>query len=311
MFCRGDGCLPSTEFSPKHNILSRITPTPAPKDESFDVGFNMLAVYGTDSQFLRISGFDDFDFDDNHERKLSLPQWYLDIYLPYFGGMTVMIGSFMSQLAREIGYPYAPPRWFATISYELLYAPIKHVGILTQIKLPISKDLGLLSIEGGLALGWNNFDNHNGDLDFMAGLRYRTIDMRTGFDIEMIFGNGENDFGDGPAKGGSQFFALSSTGEELDRFAGYVTFLHRFNPKLESVIVAYYGFQEAGDLKPAPQFITEKAKWYGLYAAGRYQLRETLFFNSRLEWTKDEQGANVLWTGSKGSTYGLTANFIP
>jgi len=308
MFCKGDGCLPTTKFSPKHNLLSRITPTPAPKSKSIDVGFNILAVYGTDSQFLRVSGFDDFDFDDNHDEKLSIPQWYIDVYLPYFDGMNIMVGSFMSELAREIGYPYAPPRWFATASYELLYSPIKHVGALVSIKLPTHKGFGLLSIEGGITTGWNNFDNRNGSLAYLAGLRYRTPDMRTGVDIELIFGNGEDDFGEAPAKGGSQFFALSSDNKKLERFAGNISLMHQASPKLETVLELFYGSQQAGDIKAGPQFITEDAEWYGAFAALRYKVQPKLHLNTRIEWVKDKIGANALFAGSPGNTYALTTN---
>lgn len=308
MFCKGDGCLPSTKFSPKHNLLSRITPTPAPKSESIDIGFNLLAIYGEDSQFLRISGFDDFDFDDGKKNKFSIPQWYVDIYLPYFDGMNVMLGSFMSPVGREIGFPFAPPRWFATTSYEFLFAPAKHVGGLVSIKIPASKEFGLLSFEAGITRGWNNFDNRNDSLAYLLGLRYRTADMRSGIDIEFITGNGENDFGEMAAKGGSQFFALSSSGKHLNRFVGNITLLHQFSPKLETVFELYYGSQKAGDLKPAPQFITEDATWYGAFAAFRYQARPELHINSRLEWVNDKQGANVMFTGSPGNTYALTTN---
>lgn len=308
MFCKGDGCLPSTKFSPKHNLLSRITPTPAPKSETIDIGFNLLAVYGTDSQFLRISGFDDFDFDDGKDEKLSIPQWYVDIYLPYFDGMNIMLGSFMSPLAREIGYPFAPPRWFASSSYELLYSPVKHVGGLVTIKVPTAASFGPLSIEGGVTTGWNNFDNRNGSLAYLAGLRYRTPDMVSGIDIELMFGNGEDDFSEAPAKGGSQFFALSSSGKKLNRFAGNITLMHQFSPKLESIAEFFYGSQEGGDIPAGSQFITEDAKWYGAFAAFRYQLQPDVFLNTRAEWVNDKKGANVLFTGSPGNTYAFTAN---
>lgn len=308
MFCKGDGCLPSTKFSPKHNLLSRITPTPALKSESIDIGFNVLAIYGTDSQFLRVSGFDDFDFDDDHDEKLSIPQWYLDVYLPYFDGMTIMMGSFMSPLGREIAYPFAPPRWFATVSYEILYFPAKHVGALVSIKIPTNKEFGLLSIEGGVTTGWSNFDNRNGSLAYLAGLRYRTPNMSSGVDIEFMFGNGADDFGEAPAKGGSQFFALSSSGKDLDRFAGNITLMHRFNPKLEGILELYYGSQEGGDIKAGPQFIVKDAEWYGTFAALRYQLQPNLHTNMRIEWVNDKVGANALFAGSPGKVYSFTAN---
>lgn len=132
--------------------------------------------------------------------------------------------------------------------------------------------------------------------------------MQSGIDIELMYGNGADDFGEAPAKGGSQFFALSSTGKDLNRFAGNITLMHKFSPKLEAILELFYGSQEAGDIQPAPQFIIEDAEWYGSFVALRYQLNPNLHLNTRAEWVKDKVGANVQFSGSPGEVYALTTN---
>jgi hypothetical protein len=308
MACRGDGC-PPFQFGPKHNVVSRIGPFPGPRGEDFDIGFNVTAIYGEDNQFLRTLGFDDFDFDDSDEEKFAIPQLFVDMYFPVLDGTTLMLGSFQTSLENEIGYPFSPPDWFATHTYAFQHGPAKHVGALLQTKIPTPDAFGLLSLEFGSVLGWNDLDNDNEDLDWIAALRWRSPDMRTWIDIEGIFGNGENDFAaEGPANGGSPYLVLSSTGEYLDRFAGYLVASHAFSDRFQAAIEATYGYQEAGDLAPAPVFITRDADWYGININGRYQLSPTISLNGRAEWFNDDEGAHVLWAGSPGGVYAFTAN---
>jgi len=180
--------------------------------------------------------------------------------------------------------------------------------VISHFSFPLILDFGLLSIEGGITTGWNNFDNRNGSLAYLAGLRYRTSDMRTGMDIELMFGNGEDDFGEAPAKGGSQFFALSSDNKKLERFSGNISLMHQPSPKLETVLELFYGSQQAGDIKAGPQFITEDAEWFGAFVALRYEVQPKLHLNTRIEWVKDKVGANASLAGSPGNTYALTTN---
>ena len=210
--CKGDGCIPA--YAPDgNNVISRITPTPGPKGDEVRLGYNVTLLYGEDVAFFRTSGLDDNAFGDvlDHKSVFAIPQAYLDIYVPFIGdGTSFLIGSFQTSIGNQIGYPFTPPNWFVTRQNSFVSGPAKHVGILAQTKLPIDLSNGLLSIDYGVTLGWNNFDNKNDDFSYMLGARWRSPDMRTWIDLETIFGNGENDFGDGPGRGGSPYFALSS-----------------------------------------------------------------------------------------------------
>lgn len=327
MFCKGVGCIPAQIYKPKQNVLSRIGPLPGPRGD-FQWGFNVTGMIGEDVQFLKTKGLDDFDSDATKDTKLGLTQWYLDFYLPVADGMSLMLGSFQTSLANDIGYPYTPPNWFVTHTHAFAHGPAKHVGALTQIKVPTSKEFGLLSFEGGVVLGWNNLKHdssvngipENDDLAYILGLRYRTPDMKTWLDIETIFGNGANDFTNfdsavNPLGGGSPYFALSTTGEKLDRFVGFLTLTHQYSANLALALEATYGYQEGGNAG----FITKDSEWYGVNIAARYKIRNNLHASVRAEWFKDEEGAHALWivdpdTGNpdpanraKGDVYSLTA----
>jgi len=344
MMCKGIGCIPAQVYRPKQNLISRIGPIPAPKSEEIQVGFNVTGMFGRDVQFLKTKGFDDNARDAKRDHKFGLTQWYLDFYFPIADGMTLMLGSFQTSLENDIGYAFTPPNWFATHTHAFAHGPAKHTGALAQIKVPTSKEFGLLSLEAGVVMGWNNLDHdptvfatpggpvtfsENDDPHYILGLRYRTPDMKTWIDIETMFGNGANDLANftgpfglptsGNKGGGSPYLALSTTGEDLDRFVGYLVVSHQFTDNLKLALEATYGYQEGGDAG----FITEDSEWYGVNVAARYKIRNNLHFNTRAEWFADEDGANILWildpdlnapidaAGSnraKGDVYSFTTN---
>lgn len=307
MLCSGRACPPFS-FGPGAALHNRVGPFPGPTQEHVTIDFNMTAVYGQDVQFLKLSGLDgDFDFDRNKDLKLGLTQAFVDIYLPVLKGTSVMLGSFQTPLENDIGYAFSPPNWFATHSYAFQHGPAKHVGALAQTRIA-SGPAGQFSVDYGLVLGWNDWDNRNSDLDFIGGLRWRSADMRTWIDLEAIYGNGANDFGPAPGRGGSPYFVLSSTGKYLGRLSSFLTLSHVFSPKLQVALEASYGQQEAGDIAFVPWAVTEKARWYGANISGRYSLSSKATLNARAEWFTDEKGAHALWAGNGGDAYAGTAN---
>jgi len=321
MICSGPAC-PPVMFGPQHNVLGRIGPTPAPKSESIDIGFNVTAMYGEDVFFLKTKGLDDWDWDVENQNKFALTQWFLDIYLPIFDGASLMVGSFQTPLSNDIGYPFTPPNWFVSHTYAFGHGPAKHVGALAQVKIPTAKEFGLLSVEGGIVTGWNVLESPNGDPSYIAGIRWRSPNMKTWIDVETIYGNGENDgsdtvtLADGSTRargGGSPYLAVSATGDYLARFSGDLVITHQVTDKLQFALEAIYGYQEGGDALPGlpPFAITEDSPWYGANVAFRYMLQQNVFFNARAEWFRDENGAHLLWgnVGAKGGdVYALTAN---
>lgn len=306
MACGGTGCPPFA-FGPQTNIMSRIGPLPIPRNDGITLGYNVTLLYGEDAQFLRTSGIDDFTSDLTDETRFAIPQAFIDIGLPIADGASLLLGSWQTSLANDIGYPFTPPNWFVTHTYGFQHGPAKHVGGLFSVKIPTPEQFGLLSLEAGVVCGWNNLDDC--ETHVMGGARWRSPDLRTWIDLEFIFGDGEND-APGASLGGSPYIAVSSTGSSLDRMSVFLTGTHQVNEKLQLGFEASYGEQEGGDVALAPVFITRDSEWYGLNVSGRYKLSDTLHVAGRFEWFRDENAAHVLWssTGATGGdVYALTA----
>lgn len=319
--CKGAGCPPGRLFEANRNVLSRVTPLPGPRGEDFIVDWNVSAVYGEDAAYWKTKGLDDWSWDVDRRDRLAITQWYLDLYVPVWQGASVLIGSWHSPLGQEIGYAFVPPNWFSSRTYAFAAAPAKHVGVLAQFKLPLDPRHGHASASLGVVTDWNAID-FGGDgaqptLLFMA--RWRSPDMRTWIDLEVIYGNGADDFGDAVLKdgilrsrgGGSQYLALSSTNAFLDRAMGFLNATHSFSPDFSVVFESVYGYQEGGDLAPLPFAITRDSSFYGANLGARYRLAERWATALRGEWFRDEHAANVTFGGvgaGGGDVYALTAN---
>lgn len=319
--CKGAGCPPWRIFEPNRNVLSRVTPLPGPRGEEWIVDWNLSAVYGEDAAFWKTKGFDDWTWDVDRRDRLAITQWYLDIYMPVWEGASLLIGSWHSPLAQEIGYTFVPPNWFSSRTYAFASAPAKHVGALAQFKLPLDPARGHASASIGVVTDWNAIDfgadGAQPTLLFMA--RWRSPDMRTWVDFEVIYGNGEDDFGDAVVKdgilrsrgGGSQYLALSSTNAFLDRVVGFLNATHQATPALSVVFESVYGYQEGGDLAPLPFAITRDSSFFGANVGARYLIAEGWATALRGEWFRDEHASNVTFGGvgaSGGDVYALTAN---
>ncbi len=323
LVCKGAGCPPNRPFAPdpRRNVLSRITPLPGPRGDDVIVDWGVSALFGEDAVYWNTKGFDDWAWNADDAHRLALTQWYLDIYLPVGAGASLLLGSWHTPMAAEIGYPFVPPNYFASRTYAFSAGPAKHVGALLQAKLPLAPRYGHASLGFGVVSDWNSLDfgSGAGGPSFIMNLRWRSPDMATWVDIETTYGNGEDDFNDvrvkdgipRPRGGGSQYLALSSTDEYLDRFIAYLTVSHALNDALDLVVEGVYMTQEGGDLAPLPFAVTRDAALYGLNAGFRYRLAETLHAGARLEWFADENAANVLWSGvgaTGGKVTALTLN---
>ncbi|MFT4564245.1 MAG: hypothetical protein ACI9BW_004008 [Gammaproteobacteria bacterium] len=319
--CKGSACPPGHLFEPNRNVLSRVTPLPGPRGDEIIVDWAVTAHYGEDGVFWSTKGFDDWAWNAKDKNRLALTEFFLDIYLPIGAGASVVIGSWHTSLALEIGKALVPPNMFSSRTYAFTASPAKHVGILTQFKLPLDPALGHASLGFGITSDWNSVDfgSGAGGPSFMFTGRWRSPDMRTWIDIETIFGNGEDDFGDSeiingvayPRGGGSQFLALSSSNAYLERFVGYLTATHTASERLILVFESVYGYQQGGDLRPLPFAITRDSAFYGANGGFRYRLVENVHLGARFEWFTDENAANVLWSGvgaTGGDVYALTAS---
>ena len=321
ILCKGMGCLLGGNFAPNRNVLSRATPLPAPRGERIIVDWLLSAVYGENAVYWKNKGFDDWKWDADKANRLAFTQWFLDIYLPIWEGVSVLVGSFHTPIANEIGYAFAPPNWFATRTYAFASAPAKFVGVQAQAKIPLAPEFGHASIGVGVAADWNSIELGSGDHTptFLFEARWRSPDMKTWIDFEGAYGNGEDDFGDSilvdgvsrPLGGGSQYLALSSADEFLARFVATLSILHDLGDGTRLAFESVYGFQEGGDLAPLPFAITRDSAWYGINGAVQYDVARSLDANLRFEWFTDENAANLLWGSvgaGGGSVYAVTLN---
>jgi len=318
--CKGSACPPGHMFEPNRNVLSRVTPLPGPRGDEIIVDWAVTAHYGEDALFWSTKGFDDWKWNARDKNRLALTEFFLDVYLPIGAGASVMVGSWHQSLALEIGKTLTPPNYFASRSYAFTAGPAKNVGVLTQFKIPLDPRRGYASIGFGITSDWNSFDYGSGagGPSYMFTARWRSPDMRTWLDVETIYGNGEDDFGDTtvidgityPLGGGSQYLALSSHNAYLDRFVGYLTATHTASDRLIVMLESIYGYQEGGDLQPTSFAIVRDSAFYGANVGFSYQWFERVAASARIEWFKDENAANVLWGGvgaTGGDVFALTA----
>tara|TARA_Y100000590_G_scaffold323953_1_gene367427 strand:+ start:103 stop:345 length:243 start_codon:yes stop_codon:yes gene_type:complete len=76
---------------------------------------------------------------------------------------------------------------FSSRSYAFIVGPAKHVGLLTQFKLPLDRARGHVSLGFGVVGDWNSIDfgSGTGGPSFMLTGYWRSPDMRTWIDIEI------------------------------------------------------------------------------------------------------------------------------
>ncbi len=319
--CKGAGCPFGRVFETERNVIGRVTPLPGARGERLVVDFNVSAMYGEDVFFWKTKGFDDWTWDVEDRHKFGILQWFVDLYLPVWEGVSLMLGSFQSPLAHEVGYAFVPPNWFSGRTHAFAAGPAKHVGALAQAKLPLPIEYGIASVSFGVVTDWNAVDFGSGTNQptFLFGASWRSADLRTWLDFESSYGNGEDDFGDTtlvdgvprPLGGGTQYLALSSEDAYLDRFVAYFSVLHAATALTSVVMESVFGYQQGGDLAPLPFAITRDSVFYGVNGALRHRLADALHWALRLEWFRDEQAANVLWSSvgaGGGDVYAVSTN---
>lgn len=302
----------------KSNLLTRITPTPAPMPTEMDWGFTLTTIYGKDAQFFITDGLDD-DFGvnadgDTSDEAFTLTQGFLEFYFPLLGGSNLMLGLFHTPLENEIGFaePAPAPTDFYSRSYAFMHGPAKHAGALYAFKLPSAAGESLLGAEIGLVRGWNNLQERNGDLDLIANLRWRSADMKSWIDWENIVGNGASD-SFASCGCGSPYPAIPDADGDARRYASYLTYSRVLDASNRIALEMTAGEQENAALNGGAD-----AQWYGANLNWYHRLSEQLVWNSRLEWFNAEDPANVVVTGaaagkppgqwSSGQFYALTTN---
>ncbi|MBV2123970.1 MAG: porin [Candidatus Thiodiazotropha sp. (ex Ctena orbiculata)] len=295
------------EKKPKGNVVGRVGPFPGPMPQEVDFGFNLTAIYGSDTKFFRTEGWDD-DWADNedptNENFITLAQAFLDIYVPVLGGSNLMVGLFHTPLENEIGFSLPPPAPapFFTRAYSFMHGPAKHAGALFSTKLPTAEGAPLWGAEIGVVQGWNNWEDENGDADLIFNLRWRSPGLATWVDWENIYGNGADD-GNPVTETGSPIPAVSALAgdDDLKRYLTYLTVSHALDPKNRIAVEFTYGSQEKALI---PGIVD--ADWKGVNINWHHQLRSDISLNVRGEWF-DTDGVHALLP-QDGTVTAFTAN---
>lgn len=302
----------------KSNVISRVTPTPAPMPEDYDIGFGFRAMYGSDVYFMTTEGFDDrWNFNGDagdpyapnstaEKYKFALPEMYVEAYAPVLGGTNVMIGSWFTGVGHDIGVPYDPPNAFFSHPWAFQYSPAKHFGVLASSNV-MQNDSGILGMEIGLVRGWNTMEDINDSPAYIVNLRWRSPDMATWIDVESYHGDeaARGNLSDNPGS-----LRVKSTTDAW-RHHYNIDISHKLDDTKTLRVGGIYGTQEAGNISTDPNavaghLITKDSAWYGVLAELRYQASPKTTYNFRAEWMADPDAAK--FNTQAGEFYGLTAN---
>ena len=294
----------------RSNIVPRATPTPAPVFEDYSFGFHVDLLYGRDGQPLQTFGWDDKwrvnkpgnanpgKAANDRQNFLINPQAFLQAYLPWGLGTTVIAGNFMSPVGNEIGFhPQPGPNIFYSHSYSFTAAPIKHTGVLLDTNLLKSDTHGLLMAEFAVVNGWSNFRDNNHKPAYIGGLRYRTPGMDTWIDYEFITGDSESDpkkLSDASGRDANipVTRVISTRGQRKTQH--FLTISHNWDEKWHALVGLHYGKQD-GD-KSAGTFLIPTgapftgASWKGIEARLKYAVNEQLSVATRIETFQDRDG---------------------
>ena len=183
----------------KSNIVSGITPTPAPMYKHFDWGFLSDTVYGRSSKGCLMTGFDanwamnPAASNDAANRPMYLcePNAFVTLYAPVLKGVSLQFGRMDDLIAIDEVPPAAQwsPNVFYSKSYGF-YRDMTVVGWRIDANVFHNEKMGYLMAEFGLNNGNKTAHSLNGNLNYVYALRYRSPKMKTEVDYSGRVGSG-------------------------------------------------------------------------------------------------------------------------
>lgn len=254
-----------------------------PSKDDFQLGGRVDFVYGTDSAFTQAYGLDTRWSEDRFYRP-ALPQFYVEAFAPALEGVRLKVGHFYTPIGYEV--VTAPDNFFYSHAFTMQYGePFTHTGGMLSVA-PIES----VTVSGGIVRGWDNFEDPDGDLAYIAGVTW-AVDDSMNIILTAISGN---------------------EGENLNRTMYSVVGTHQFGENWTYALQHDYGTQERG----APS--GEAAQWYGVNQYLVYKMCDAVSLGSRVEWFSDDDGVRVvgLRSGSAaapGDFFGFSfgANYSP
>lgn len=267
---------------------------------SFDIGGRIDLLYGTDYLWTSALGLETHRKDGNGnlvtdpreadqkwnsnsnkfrgQRQnaalygLSMPQAYFELFVPISYGLSIKGGHFYSPLSYESAM--APENFFYSHSYTFMYGePTTLSGLLFTQNLT-----GRFSLNFGITGGWDQWENPNHRISYLAGFHWNSCDKKTALDFNIQTGRA------GMNPGTRTNYSM--------------IFSHKINPKLRYALQHNMGIWEDGAIESVnfDNGITKltDSKWVSITQYLYFDYSKTLSFGLRAEWFQDNKNARIL-----------------
>ena len=229
------------------------------------IGGHVDMFYGTDWRYAQGFGLEDRINGANDLYGFSIPQMYLEL-----GARNLSVK--MGRMAGLLGFeaPPAVANFFYSHSFATSFAePLLVTGLMADYRLTEQ-----WSVQAGFHRGWYMWEDVNDDVDFMAGLKWKSYDRRTSMAYAVTTGDQKN---------------LAPFGENW--FGSMFLLQHQVNDRVRYILQHDLGHADglAGG---------NDAEWYGVNQYLLYTLNERWAAGLRFEWFRDDDGARVMGVGN-------------
>jgi hypothetical protein len=241
-------------------------------------GGHLDMMYGTDFRFGVNHGLEDrIATLNNQDYGLVIPQAYLEVA---YDALSVKVGHMAAILDYE-AVP-APMNPFYSHSYSYGYTvPQLVTGVMADYKLSDQ-----LSVQGGFHRGWFMFEDFDGNLDFMGGIKWTSCDKGTS--LAYAIDTGRQTFS-------PEGFFEPGGFRDQNRFVHSLVFKHQVTERLQYIAVQNLGVENEvtiGGSRP------QDAEWYGLNQYLLYKINACWSANLRVEWMRDDDGVRIAGPGT-------------
>jgi hypothetical protein len=235
-------------------------------------GFRSDTLVGIDYRFTVARGLFDYQLTADHgqpnEYGYDPVQFYAEGYFPEIGrGLDVKVGRFFAQFGYESIDTTQNP--FVSHSYNFIYDPFTHTGLLTTLKLTEA-----WSVQNGIVTGSDVFIDSAANPTYIGGAKWAPPTGRDSLLFAVIIGNGR--------------YERDEQFHNPEIFDLVIT--HKFSDRLSYAVDALYGFTTN---VPGIDF----ANWWAAVQYLNYVLSPRVTAVSRLEFFDDVQGQRTGFPG--------------
>lgn len=274
-----------------------------------NVGYRVDFMGGTDAPFLAANGlFSEFtgrdstsgfgvagpaSFRNMNRVGLDLPQFYLDVHIPYFlteKGIDIRVGKFYTMLGREV-YPAKDTDFYSRTFENIVGTAYTHTGVLTTIHATDTLDVVV-----GVVRGWDVFEDNNDRVTYHNALVWNSCDKR--YNWTTVLTTGPEQF--------------RNNGNYRTVMTSYLTMLFGSHNQWKFVTGGLLGWEANA---AAPDTVTgqpQDAEWYDYSVHLFYTVDPRLILGLRGEWFRDDDATRTAYfkrPGFAASFYNLTAGF--